>query len=395
MHAYASKDPIFRAMNERGQRETDGALGDFCIQCHAPMAVRLGATTDGLNLDELPDDLQGITCTFCHLVDGVTDDHNNPLTLASDNTFRAGIDDPIETSFHGSVGSPLHKSTGVEAAALCGSCHDIITPNGVHMERSFLEWKQTQYSKTSPCGSCHMPAFDGPAASVENAPKRRVHSHVFAGVDLALVDFPETESQEFAVRAGLNQVLAANLCVNSVTGGAEVSVTLRNRIAGHGFPSGAAPDRRAWVELIAYDGERVVFESGVVADDERLNLDDPDLWWMGDRLIGADGKPVHMFWEVEGYESFALPGPETSDPEDERFAATARTRTFTVEAATPTRVTLRVRLRAVDLGVVDDLIDSGDLDPSIRERIAHYELSNTALTWTSGNGEPCKASRFQ
>src|SRR4051812_42737985 len=39
MHAYASKDPVFRAMNERGQRETNGELGDFCVKCHAPMAV--------------------------------------------------------------------------------------------------------------------------------------------------------------------------------------------------------------------------------------------------------------------------------------------------------------------------------------------------------------------
>ena len=42
MHAYASDDPVFRAMNERGQRETNGQLGDFCVKCHAPMALRRG-----------------------------------------------------------------------------------------------------------------------------------------------------------------------------------------------------------------------------------------------------------------------------------------------------------------------------------------------------------------
>ena len=47
MHAYASKDPVFLAMNARGQRETNGELGSFCVQCHAPMALRTGATTDG------------------------------------------------------------------------------------------------------------------------------------------------------------------------------------------------------------------------------------------------------------------------------------------------------------------------------------------------------------
>jgi hypothetical protein len=54
VHAQASDDPVFIAMNKRGQRETGGTLGTFCVKCHAPMAVRDGLTTDGLNLDSLP-----------------------------------------------------------------------------------------------------------------------------------------------------------------------------------------------------------------------------------------------------------------------------------------------------------------------------------------------------
>src|SRR5689334_3928162 len=60
MHAYSSKDPVFIAMNKRGQRETNGALGTFCVKCHAPLAVATGATTDGLNLDQLPDSMKGV-----------------------------------------------------------------------------------------------------------------------------------------------------------------------------------------------------------------------------------------------------------------------------------------------------------------------------------------------
>src|SRR6185436_8633836 len=61
MHAYASLDPVFLAMNRRGQEETDGKLGGFCVGCHAPLALREGATSDGLNLAELPPHLQGVT----------------------------------------------------------------------------------------------------------------------------------------------------------------------------------------------------------------------------------------------------------------------------------------------------------------------------------------------
>src|SRR5436309_7291424 len=82
MHAYSSEDPVFRAMNKRGQRDTNGGLGDFCVKCHAPMAVQLGMTPDGLNLDDLPPKLKGVTCYFCHAAESVDGTHNNPLTLA-------------------------------------------------------------------------------------------------------------------------------------------------------------------------------------------------------------------------------------------------------------------------------------------------------------------------
>ena len=50
MHAYAAEDPVFLAMNRRGQEATHGELGSLCVNCHAPLAVRLGLTTDGSDL---------------------------------------------------------------------------------------------------------------------------------------------------------------------------------------------------------------------------------------------------------------------------------------------------------------------------------------------------------
>src|SRR5262249_20370362 len=76
MHAYSAKDPVFIAMNQRGQRETGGALGDFCVRCHAPMAVFDKLSKDGLNLDRLPDKERGVSCYFCHDIAGVEGDHN-------------------------------------------------------------------------------------------------------------------------------------------------------------------------------------------------------------------------------------------------------------------------------------------------------------------------------
>ena len=108
MHAYAGSDPIFLAMNRRGQEETDGALGDFCIKCHAPMALVEGATTDGLNMDEVPKHLQGVTCFFCHTAKEVTDDHNNPLVLADDLVMRGRYNDAIDNGVSAPFNARLH-----------------------------------------------------------------------------------------------------------------------------------------------------------------------------------------------------------------------------------------------------------------------------------------------
>src|SRR4051794_9452609 len=53
MHANASRDPVFLAMNRRGNEETNGQLGSFCVNCHAPLAVVDGQTTNGLDLEAL------------------------------------------------------------------------------------------------------------------------------------------------------------------------------------------------------------------------------------------------------------------------------------------------------------------------------------------------------
>src|SRR5215471_15078542 len=72
MHAYASDDPVFVAMNARFQRDiaTSGADPSFCVKCHAPQALATGATTDGTNLATVDAKLHGVTCFTCHATNG-------------------------------------------------------------------------------------------------------------------------------------------------------------------------------------------------------------------------------------------------------------------------------------------------------------------------------------
>jgi hypothetical protein len=206
MHAYAAEDPVFRAMNARGQRETHGALGDFCVKCHAPMAVELGFTADGLDLEDVPQHLQGVTCYFCHTVAAVEGVHNNPIRLAKNDVMLGAIRDPVETDAHRSSYSPFLDEKTMESADMCGSCHDIVTHAGVHLERTYLEWLESFMSDTDPlsggpapygqrCGSCHMgqpipgPIADAPGVRAD----RWRHAHMMVGVDVALTDFPDAE----------------------------------------------------------------------------------------------------------------------------------------------------------------------------------------------------------
>ncbi len=399
MHAYAADDPLFLAMNARGQRETGGTLGDFCINCHAPMAVREGATTDGLNAAELPKHLKGVTCIYCHSVTEVTGTHNAPLTLADDGVIRGGIAEPIETGAHKSQYSSLHDRSKPESASLCGSCHDIVTPLQAHIERTFEEHKNTLFASEQTlltCGQCHMTGRDGLAADVDGVPLRKVHAHTFEGVDTALIDFPEKDSQKALVQSSLDTTLQAELCVKVVGSAVTLEVVLDNVGAGHSFPSGAGQDRRAWVELSASLNGAVIYESGVVADGEDvLAAADPDRWVIRDCGFNEVDNPTHNFWEMASYDSNLLPGPVTNQITDPLFKLTHAHRTFPRPASMPSslpqkpdQVTLRVRLIPVGYDILDDLIATGDLDPSFKAKMPIFTLKATEVTWTMDKAKP-------
>lgn len=397
MHAYASKDPVFLAMNRRGQRETNGELGDFCVQCHAPMALRLGLTTDGLNLEELPEYVQGVTCFFCHSVVQVTGTHNAPLELADDGVMRGGYVDPVANTAHASAYSPHLDRDHIKSADLCGSCHDIVTPKGVHLERTFAEWKASLFSHEEPdaqqtCGNCHMAGRDDVAADFDGVPLRRVHDHKMVGVDIALTEFPEMDAQLVQIQRELNTSLLPQLCVEGNNNGkVRITVNLENLAAGHSWPSGATQDRRAWVEVLAFDADDdVVFESGVIAEGEVVaDHPDPNLWLFRDKAYDADGKETHLFWEIASVDSNLLPAPSAHSPTEPGYIDVHRFRHYIFDGMLPERVTMRVRIRAMGLDVLDDLIASGDLDPVYRDRIITLDLKFTQLEWRADAQAHC------
>ncbi len=393
MHAYASADPVFLAMNRRGQEATAGtpeALGDFCINCHAPMAVREGATTDGLNMDEVPEHLQGVTCYFCHNAVGIESDHNNTTELANDTVMRGSIRDPVDPGVHGVQYSELHDRNSPQSSALCGGCHDIVTPLGVHLERTFEEYRGSLFAQPglgfNSCQSCHMDVYDGVAADDPDSkvPARKVHEHLWPGVDVALTSFPDRDVQRAAVECSL--AFSAILTEIELTGPpAEFTITLETE-AGHNQPSGASQDRRMWVELIGYDTDgEVIFESGNIADDELETAAQEDadsnrrVWMFRDTIFDENGEEVHMFWEAADYESSTLPARLDTTP------AHSVSRTYRLPAL-PARLTVRTRMRPMGLDVLDDLIASEHLDPTIRAEMPTFTMYGASGEWTPDGG---------
>ncbi len=404
MHAYASDDPVFVAMNKRGQRETNGALGDFCVKCHAPMAVELGLT-DGTNFDPaaLPPEARGITCYFCHNVERIEEDHNNGLVIANDQTMRGGVRDPVKSPAHRSTYDPLMDSDANESE-MCGSCHDIVVPEhitgvpgGIAVERTFAEWKQTFFA-TDPdpevhftCGACHMISkrdliADGPDLDV--APRDNgFHAHTFPGIDQALTPFPELAAQAAEIKSILDPSIRVVGPFNGITGeqpggiclepNNALKIRIDNLGAAHAWPSGAAHDRRAWLEVKAFDANGVlVFSSGVTPVGEDP-LDTPGTmniatFGMWDRTFKADNTPAHFFWEIARVEPQTLKLPAVLG---EDHSTTVR---FDIPNANLIeRIETRVFIRALPYELLEDLVSSGDLAPGIADQLTTLEVGDT------------------
>jgi hypothetical protein len=437
MHAYASQDPVFVAMNKRGQRDTQNQLGTFCVQCHAPMAVALNLT-DGTDFDPttLPTSAQGVTCYFCHDVKSVGADHNNGLVLAMDQTMRGGVADPVETPAHNSKYDRTLMASESNNSTMCGSCHDVQTPMPpspavVELERTYTEWQSTIFATTPPptgitCSGCHMGTnvapettviADKPGLNVKSRPNS-FHEHLWLGIDQAVTPFPGTAAmpppapaftQAQAIQRDLDPALTIVGAtpigdVDGLTGPGEIeggicvtheqTITVRmdTRGTGHMWPSGASQDRRAWLQLIAYDASNtVLFQTGVVPDGmDPEAINDPNLVGFWDRVYEADGTtPAHFFWQVATDSSGGklLKPPVTLDANSPLFDHST-TATFAVGGAVTAAVdhiTAQIFIRPYNFAMLNDLVSSGDLAPSLLAMVPTLTIAGTMRTWTKAN----------
>lgn len=351
-HAYAMKDPVYRALIARRQEETGVQDATFCTQCHSSIGTRGGDFAPVVDFEELaPITLEGVTCEACHKVSGMERTFNSGHVLDGEGPMYGPIEDPIDSPFHDTAYSPLH-----ETAEFCAGCHDVIDEQGLNLERPFEEWLASPAAAEGrPCQSCHMPTYEGKAAAFADAPVRELHAHRWVGVD---VPFGDDFIPDPAVREELRQQSIALLRssgsvaiepVAPVAPGEPIAlrVTVQNLVDGHDLPTGSSFNRQLWLAVTVTDAAgNTLFQTGDLDANGDLRDHSSELDPGGDQalvsfastLLDASGAPVMFNWHAVGHESNAL-GP-----------LEARTTAFTVatapDTAGPLHVDARLRFRA-------------------------------------------------
>jgi hypothetical protein len=234
-----------------------------------------------------------------------------------------------------------------------------------------------------------------------------------------LTPFPQLEEQKKAIetilKPSIGIVGTRPLGSAAAKGGicldppGNLFVRVDSLSVGHSFPSGAAQDRRVWLEVTAYDAANVVlFQRGVVppgTDPEAVNdasMQCPngpgtptapnDCATFYDKTTKADGTPAHFFWEVANVESNVIRPAITLDQNSPLYDHSSTVK-YSVGAAYTNieRIEVKLWLRPLPFGALDELIASGDLDPSVRDTLAKPEMtmlvaSSTWLKATKGTG---------
>ena len=220
-HAYAQLSPVFNTMSKHLSKKNNGTLGDFCIRCHTPVGMALDEPIAMANADRHPTSREGVTCVVCHRINQAWGKGAGRLAL---------VEGDIHTPVSGPIGSqrlamvmtnpekygvlkpvpdPDVKGRDVHAAVVpffqltkpgfCGTCHDVLAPNGFRLEDAFSEFKASPAAldKHQACQDCHMGIVPGvasgyacgPAAIVGNAPTpdRKRANHMVVGPDYSIV----------------------------------------------------------------------------------------------------------------------------------------------------------------------------------------------------------------
>jgi hypothetical protein len=223
---HAEKDPVVAGVKAG------------CNGCHSPLAFWAGDVppprpTENSRANE------SVSCEVCHTIIGFKGDvpHN----------FNH-ISKPGRTKYGPKPGlkSPHHDTEYNEfitQAEFCGTCHNEMSPYGVWVKSTQLEWKEGPYAQEGvPCHRCHMPkAWD---KNAKMAKEDWIAQHLFHGAH-------DPGKLASAIELRMNPLEREVSYDGLVT----LNVQLFSAKPGHKFPTGSVEDRIVWLHVTARDAE--------------------------------------------------------------------------------------------------------------------------------------------
>lgn len=324
MMANAARDPFWRASVAAEVALAPGrrrAIEGECLSCHAPMAHRVGLDDGGTGslmhvlasesrLGDLARD--GASCSVCHGISpeglGTEASYSGRFLLDGERRLFGPHASPFPMPMRNAIQFEPTQSAHVLSAALCGTCHTLVTdaldargePTGERFleQAPYLEWRNSDYcdegeprERAASCHVCHMPTHsaDGVAIRTRIArhpmgfdfpptePRSPFGRHLLVGGNALVLSILRANREELGVlapdaafeatiqatREQLSQ-RTARVEVRSIereAGRLDFDVAVTN-LAGHKLPS-AHPSRRVWLRVVVRDASgRVLFASG-------------------------------------------------------------------------------------------------------------------------------------
>ena len=214
-HSYSQLSPAFTAQHVATIKITNGSAGTFCARCHDPVGAALKVSPSLSNMQREQNTREGVTCIVCHR-QNKRYGKGGQLVVQPGDIF-APVSGPEgnkvqketmkETKLHLTTsadekGRPIHKDVNkfftLREPALCGICHSVRLPTGLHTEETYDEYKTSPAARDGvTCSNCHNgkkfgknKGYEkGPAAiidSFETSP-RRISNHYMGGPDFSVL----------------------------------------------------------------------------------------------------------------------------------------------------------------------------------------------------------------